>query len=60
MKKIYMSPEMDVIELKNHQMLLAGSATLGLGDPGSAVEAEAPVFGIDTEVFGDDEVNFFE
>lgn len=51
---------MDVIELKNHQMLLAGSATLGLGDPGSAVDAEAPVFGIDNEFFGEDEVNSFE
>ena len=46
--------------MKNHQMLLAGSATLGLGDPGSAVEAEAPVFGIDNEFFGEDEMNFFE
>lgn len=43
MKKIYMSPTMDVIELKHQQTLLAGS-TLGIGDPGSANEAEAPEF----------------
>ena len=43
MKKTYMSPKMDVIELKNQQQLLAGS-TLGLGDPGSANDAEAPGF----------------
>ena len=59
MKKIYISPKMDVVEIKHHQMLLAGS-TIGLGDPGSAVDAEAPVFGIDNEFFGEDEVNFFE
>ena len=43
MKKTYMSPEMDVIELKNQQQLLAGS-TLELGTPGSANNAEAPDF----------------
>jgi hypothetical protein len=29
MKKIYMSPKMDVIELKHQQTLLAGSVGLG-------------------------------
>ena len=48
MKKTYMSPKMDVIELKNQQQLLAGS-TLGLGDPGSANDAEAPGFYFDDE-----------
>ena len=43
MKKIYMSPAMDVIELKNQQSLLAGSV-LGIGDPGSANLAESPEF----------------
>ena len=38
MKKIYMSPTMDVIELKHQQTLLAGSTPglggdLGNGDP---------------------------
>lgn len=46
MKKIYMSPTVDVIELKHQQTLLAGS-TIGLGDPGSANEAEAPEFEIE-------------
>jgi hypothetical protein len=50
MKKIYMSPEMEIVEMKNHQMLLAGSA-LGLGDPGSANNAEAPLF-MDDELLG--------
>ena len=46
MKKTYMSPKMDVIELKNQQQLLAGS-TLGIGAAGSANDAEAPGFGED-------------
>ena len=48
MKKIYMSPEMDVIELKNQQQLLAGS-TIPLGGSGSANNAEAPGFYFDDE-----------
>ena len=48
MKKTYMSPEMDVIELKNQQQLLAGS-TVGLGDPGNANLAESPEFYFDDE-----------
>lgn len=32
MKKIYMSPQMDVIELKNQQMLLAGSVNAPVSD----------------------------
>ena len=28
MKKVYMNPEMEVFELKMHQMLMAGSPTL--------------------------------
>lgn len=42
MKKTYISPVMDVIEIEK-QTLLAGS-TLPLGDPGSANDAEAPYF----------------
>ena len=43
MKKTYMSPKVDVIELRNQQMLLAGS-TIPMGDEGSANDAEAPQF----------------
>ena len=52
MKKIYMSPSMDVIELKNQQVLLAGSE-IGLGDPGNANDAESPEFGADDLTFDD-------
>ena len=44
MKKIYMSPQMDVIELKNQQMLLAGSTTVPVGGEGDAGNAEAPEY----------------
>ena len=60
MKKIYMSPVMDIIELKNQQPLLTGSTLSISSDPVGVGDAEAPVFGIDTEVFGEDEMNFFE
>ena len=43
MKKIYMSPEMDVIELKNQQVLLAGSLPMGSGDVDPS-EADSPEF----------------
>lgn len=47
MKKIYMSPEMDVIELKNQQALLTGS-DFGSGTmPGGS--AAAPGFVFDEE-----------
>ena len=47
MKKIYMSPEMDVIELKNQQALLTGS-DFGQGTmPGGS--AAAPDFYFDDE-----------
>ena len=42
MKKTYISPKMDIVEIEK-QTLLAGS-TLPLGDPGSANDAEAPYF----------------
>ena len=42
MKKTYISPVMDVIEIEK-QTLLAGS-TLPLGGSGSANDAEAPYF----------------
>ena len=60
MKKIYMSPTMDVIELKSQQTLLTGS-TLNLSDDLVNVgDAEAPDFGGSDPVFGEDVVNFFE
>ena len=46
MKKTYMSPKVDVIELRNQQMLLAGS-TIPMGGSGNADEAEAPGYGGD-------------
>ena len=51
MKKLYMSPEMDVIELKNQQTLLAGSLPMVDGDVNPAI-ADAPEF--------IDDVMFFE
>ena len=48
MKKTYMSPEMDVIELKNQQALLTASAGFGSGtQPGGS--AAAPDFYFDDE-----------
>lgn len=47
MKKTYISPKMDIVEIEK-QTLLAGS-TLPLGDPGSANNAEAPFFLIDDD-----------
>ena len=38
---------MDVIELKNQQTLLTGSATLPVDGEGSANDAEAPEFFLD-------------
>ena len=59
MKKIYMSPVMDIIELKK-QTLLAGSTLDVMNDvnfddatDGSGLEADAPIF-------GDLEVTFME
>ena len=51
MKKIYMSPEMDVIELKQRQMLLAGSGFDEKldeegGDGGNALSPEYEWFGL--------------
>ena len=45
MKKIYLSPEMDVIELKHQQTLLAGSATFDVVDTTIPAEnVDAPIF----------------
>ena len=54
MKKIYMSPEMDVIELKHQQTLLAGSAVFNVED--TAIPAE----NVDAPLFGDDDMVVFE
>ena len=49
MKKTYMSPEMDVIELKNQQQLLAGSTPALGGDLG----AEDPILSPEFNEFGE-------
>jgi hypothetical protein len=47
MKKTYLSPQVDVIELKNQQMLLAGSnLPMGSGDVDPS-SADAPGYGGD-------------
>lgn len=59
MKKIYNSPEMDVIELKQ-QTLLAGSVTFSVtNDVIPANEVDAPIFSDDLPVFGDDGTDLF-
>lgn len=46
MKKIYMTPELEEIEIKNNMSLLAGSVTsdngIGWGGDGTGVEPGAP------------------
>ena len=60
MKKRYISPEMDVIELKHQQTLLAGSATFNVMDSTiSAEDVDAPLFGEDTPLFGDNDLVSF-
>ena len=45
MKKIYISPVMDVIELQQEQALLAGSATFEVLDTTiNAEDVDAPIF----------------
>jgi hypothetical protein len=45
MKKIYISPEMDVIEYQNQQMLLAGSVVFNVEDTTIPAEnVDAPIF----------------
>lgn len=51
MKKTYMSPTMDVIELKNQQQLLAGSLPMGSGDVNPNT-ADAPEFDEELDLFG--------
>jgi hypothetical protein len=60
MKKIYNSPEMDIIELKQQQTLLAGSVTFSVtNDVIPANEVDAPIFSDDLPVFGDDGTDLF-
>jgi hypothetical protein len=49
MKKTYICPEMDVIELKNQQQLLAGSTPALGGDLG----AEDPILSPEFNEFGE-------
>ena len=41
MKKTYLAPEMETVEILTQQML---ASSIVLGDPGSADDAEAPIF----------------
>ena len=60
MKKIYNSPVMDVIELKNQQSLLAGSV-LGIDSNATfSDEGNVGASELDTPVFGDEDLTFFE
>ena len=60
MTKIYKSPEMDVIELKHQQTLLAGSAVFNVVDDVIPAEnVDSPIFGEDTPLFGDDDLVSF-
>ena len=59
MKKIYNSPEMDVMELEQ-QTLLTGSVTFSVtNDVIPANEVDAPIFSDDLPVFGDDGTDLF-
>ena len=55
MKKIYLSPVMDVVELKHQQTLLAGSVEVPILDD-STINAEA----VDAPTFSDDFLDFAE
>ena len=54
MKKIYNSPEMDIIELKQQQTLLAGSV------PFTVDESPIDENTVDTPTFSDDFLDFAE
>ncbi len=52
MKKTYINPKLEVVELNMNQQLLAGS-NLGMGTGNKGVEeADAPGMDIDTNMFG--------
>jgi len=53
MKKTYIQPELEAIEMKYTTTLMAGSETLGFGGTGDAGDALAP-FVEDNFDFGDD------
>ena len=57
MKKTYMHPEMEIVEIQS-QVLLAGSA-FSLSDTGfdASEESLAPELGEDLVVFGEDELS---
>jgi hypothetical protein len=54
MKKIYMSPEVDVIEIKNQQTLLAGSVTLDIVEEPSIDPAT-----VDAILLGEEDLDFY-
>ena len=51
-KKAYMHPEMEVIEIKNHQVLLTGSERGLGGDYPSGGQVLAPGFDLESILFG--------
>ncbi len=53
MKKIYISPEMDVIELKHQQTLLAGSAVFTVSN--DEIKAED----VDAVIFNEGDLDIF-
>lgn len=55
MKKIYLSPEMDVIELKHQQTLLAGSVEFAIDDTSDAIDPGT----VDAPIFSDENLDIF-
>ena len=64
MKKIYINPVMDVIEIKASNQLLAGSSLgMGTGDKDPLTEADARIFDFEEDIDSDDDgydINFEE
>ncbi len=59
MKKIYMTPDMEVVKIQTMQMLAASDPDLGGGDFGGGDPILAPEVGSDFD-FSEDEFNFDE
>ena len=54
MKKIYISPEMEIIDVEAQQTLLAGSVAFDVED--TTIPAES----VDAPLFGDGDLEIFE
>ena len=55
MKKIYLSPVMDVVELKHQQTLLAGSVEFTIDDTSDAIDPGT----VDAPIFSDENLDIF-